>query len=352
MISAPRLHPVPIKSHPLMGLSLEECERRTLLPDKTTAIICTSSAPLQCFMWAVLSLLIRSDPFGFLEHITVVINGPDPRTGSPRLQDRKQAFLEELRALPWRKTDDDRCRDMPLTICRVWSQIGHSQAIEAAVPWCHTQNYLLMHDDAILLTPDWQRAASQLLQDPLLVLAAARQGDETQPAVFGALSWQPRGERRGECSLALPHLNTVFTLCRKALLAELGARWIGYHVEMPPFRPGELLDREFARRHYRTRGVMGHDPPDERIFTLLSMDIGSWVYREAVDAGYRFGEFPLGTVHHFVRMSWGADASEAFNAAATSRAVRDLELEISRHEPLERLYRKYADSGTVSTPMP
>lgn len=212
-------------------------------------------------MWAVLSLLSRSDPFGFLEHITVVINGPDRRTGSPELQDRKQAFLEELRGLPWRAPNGERARDMPLTVCRVWSQIGHAQAIETAVPWCRTESYLLMHDDAIVLRDDWQQQALGFLDDPLLVLATVRQGDEPRPAVFGGFSWQPRGERPGEWSLALPHLNTVFTLCRKNLLAALGARWTGYHVEMPLFRLSEWFDLEGAVRHYRATSVMRGERP-------------------------------------------------------------------------------------------
>lgn len=94
--------------HPHMLLDVGECEQNSSLYRKITAIIPSFSAPLECLLWSVFSLLTRSQPGDKLEHIIVSINGPDKRTGDPALQDKKQAFLEELRNLKWAH------RDMPL----------------------------------------------------------------------------------------------------------------------------------------------------------------------------------------------------------------------------------------------
>src|SRR6516162_7350459 len=128
-----------------MDMILTRCgyESKGLLPGKTTVVMATSQSRIECLMWSMFSLLLRSTPG--LEHIIVAINGPDPRTGDPGLQDAKQSFLGELRNTRWQASGRD-C-DMPLTVIRTWSRVGHSQATDGALPWVHTEFYTLMHDD-------------------------------------------------------------------------------------------------------------------------------------------------------------------------------------------------------------
>jgi hypothetical protein len=48
--------------HPQMVLSVKDCEERTSLASKTTAILATGASPLPVLMWSMLALLLRSQP--------------------------------------------------------------------------------------------------------------------------------------------------------------------------------------------------------------------------------------------------------------------------------------------------
>ena len=196
---------------PLVIFSPEFCEESTLKAGKVSAIIPTFSSPLNCFMWSVLSLVLRSDP-EVLDHIFVSINGPDSREGGEDLQDRKQAFLEDLRSADW--SGLPYFNPGAITISRTWSRVGHAQALEQCIPWVETEYYLSMHDDVIVRDPSWCNLGG------FGSVVAKTWGNQ----LVGRLG--SHGQR-----LELPHMSTIFTLCHKPSMTSLKARWTGFHLE-------------------------------------------------------------------------------------------------------------------------
>jgi len=209
--------------HPLMAMPIEECVERSHLKEKITAIVPTAFAPMETLMWAVFSLLLRSKPGSLLEHICVSIAGPDPRTGSAELMDKKQAFLEELRDMDWYHTDQpENKRHMPLTVSRVWSRVGYAETMEMALSWVHTDSYLLMHDDVIIKSPTWLSDVKESFYgNPNVALAYV-------PPLLGCAC--DHAIHRGMYLIRLPQLQTTFLLCRKKWIMKAGASWCGYHI--------------------------------------------------------------------------------------------------------------------------
>jgi hypothetical protein len=131
-----------------MAATFEECIDATHLRRKITAIIPSAGGPINPLLWAVFALLLRTPVHGLLEHFCVCLYG---RFGT---QDRKQAFLEALRDVEWR--DHTGSRPMPVTVIRAWDEDGSAaQAAQMAVPWVHTDAYLLMRDDVLIRDPGW-----------------------------------------------------------------------------------------------------------------------------------------------------------------------------------------------------
>lgn len=306
--------------HPRMVLSVKDCEERTSLAGKTTAILATGNSPLPVLMWSVFALLLRSEPQR-LEHFMVAINGPDARTGDPALQDRKQAFLEDLRGLRWHG------RDMPLTVIRVWSRVGHAQALEMAIPWVHTEFYTLLHDDVILRRP----FHVDCFEDRRIALAYV------PPLFAGGL-----GDFRlqGQYGLGLPHLNSAFLLCRKSAIMEVGTRWWGYHV---PFRfhlPEALDAAAFVALHAQ-EGQVKRPPQVGEPYDILSIDIGGWMYRQLSDRGYGFAALPADLICHLGAISWSNARTVEQNITRHQPVVAELEAELERHPEFLALYRRW-----------
>ncbi|NIQ15033.1 MAG: hypothetical protein GTO02_11780, partial [Candidatus Dadabacteria bacterium] len=94
-------------------------------------------------------------------------------TGDPTNQDKKQEFLEELRKLQWWRVQEPKHkRDMPITVMRVWSRIGHPESVEMALPWVHTDAFLIMHDDIIITKHNWLKEVKEKFYDnPDVVIA-------------------------------------------------------------------------------------------------------------------------------------------------------------------------------------
>jgi len=272
----------PLHEHMIAGLV--ESEEKTLLKDKATAIIATCQADLKYLMWSLFSLFLRTDRT-FMEHAIVVINGPDKRTGDPSLQDKKEKFLHEFR---------DEC-DMPITVTRTWSRIGHCQAIESAIPWVHTEYYLLMHDDIIVDDEKWpaQLQEKGFLQDPMRAVIAA------PPLLLNTIN---RTKYNGKNKVGLPHINTAFALVRKAAVVDSGAKWYGYHIPKKFTYDHSLA--EFMKYHGDS-GHFGHSPPKlGEEYEYINTDVGAWVYYNLRERGYRFHYFGRGTVFHFGAASW------------------------------------------------
>lgn len=266
-----------------MHLDQKTLEERTLMRGKITAIIPTSTAPFDMLRWTVLSLLCRSDPT-HLEHLIVTINGPDERTGDPSLQEEKELWLRRLLRAKWRG------RDMPLTIQRTLSRLGHAQALESAAAWVHTEFYLSIHDDVIVMAHDWTNRVLAGFTDPRLAVQVSA------PLAMGALGTFTTPD--GRPMLSFPHLSTHFTAVRKSALIETGARWPGYHVEGEFVLPAATIDR-------LTRSHQPHVSRLERgEHKIWSQDIGAWVWARLEWHGYRVVEIPKDVCIHFLAASW------------------------------------------------
>lgn len=327
--------------HDKMLMNIEELEQETSVPGKITAIIATCQAPIKTLLWSIFSLLYRSDP-SVLEHIIVSINGPDIRTGDPSLQDEKQKCLELLRGCKWYG------REMPLTIQRTWSRIGHTQAMEAAIPWVHTEHYLIMHDDVLVVNPAWtddfklfaNNPNAAIMYDPPLLLSG----------VYKKM-------HNGVWKLALPHLNSDFLVCKKPILNSLGVRWWGYHLENKKIAAtedfvnwhmenGHMLDVESDKFHPNTAKLHRSSKEDvlNTDFNAFNMDIGSWVYYKVVDSGYSFTPLTKGYVYHFTSGSWN---DNTFNKGVKNgtHLIDDLEKTIEYNQQIVpnswHVYRKY-----------
>lgn len=316
--------------------SPKACEEMTLIPKKVCAIMPTFSAPMNCFMWAVFSLMLRSDPRE-LEHLIVGINGPDSRDPNPAgcpLQDKKQAFIEDLRNV---STWDHPGMFNPgaITLIRTWSRIGHSQMLEQCINWVHTEFYLSIHDDVVVLDKDWGKSVADF-KDERLVAKTCSGGTG-----LGAVLLR-RMQKVGN-TFELPHFNTIFTLCSKPRMRMINANWVGYHMKKK-FRISDFTDYdEFMERH-KELGSMEVLHPELSIKTdqeyeACSMDIGTFVYSQIARNNMKVSEFAPETIRHFEAVSWRNQAA----AYGTHQEIKDLEAEIAKIPEYQTIYLKYKE---------
>jgi hypothetical protein len=300
-------------------LSVGECETRTSVKNKICFIIPTSNAPIECLMWSIFSLLLRSKHNGLLEHIIVGINGPDKRTGNVEIQDQKQKFLEELRDMKW--VD----RDMPLTINRVWSRVGHCQTLEQCVCWAHTEYYVSMHDDVILLDENWENQCLEFFQNEDEIIKTCGENLIIGLGDYGN-------------SLLMPHINTAFCLCKKALIKKIGGSWIGYHIA-GDFYIGNFVNYDNFIKFYKKGNALdlSRIPQKEKIYNILSMDIGYDILSKIIKNNLKMSKFKNNTIKHFEKASWGNQ-----DVAKTSwQEVKDLEEKLKQIPEFYDLYLKY-----------
>jgi len=305
-------------------LTYEQCEKMTLIPGKVCGIIPTSTAPLKSFMLSVFSLFLRSDP-DVLDHLIVAINGPDERTGDTSNQDLKQSFIEDVRNTKWRRYE----HGMPITLIRTWSRIGHAQTLEQCIPWVHTEFYLAMHDDVLVLDSGWCDRTCDFRNDEKMVCVSAGSPIHQRLCAVGDI-------------LGLPHFNSVFTLCSKPKMKSINANWIGYHVPLN-FRVDNLWDYddfiEYHRRHDLLCVTNKIGPPNKE-YKVLSIDIGGCFLHDMVNRNLKMGEFREGLIKHFSSLSWAQDRIQHFNEGDFEE-VRTLEKEIMNEPEFAEIYSRY-----------
>jgi hypothetical protein len=316
--------------------SAKECERTTLIPRKICAVLPTFSSPMNCFMWSVFSLFLRSDPRE-LEHVIVGINGPDSRDPNPAgcpLQDRKQCFIEDLRNISsW--SHPGKFNPGAITLVRTWSRIGHAQMLEQCINWVHTEYYLCMHDDVLIMDEGWSKCLSEFDSDPKMISKA-----------WGGLPGNPmllRKMQKVGNTFELPHFNTIFALFSKPLMRMVEASWIGYHFKKG-FRVSDYLDYEKFIHLHRDLGSLEELHPDLSIrddtaYDACSMDIGTFVYSQIVRNGMRSGQFPEETLRHFEAVSWRNQQA----AYESHPEVEDLESEIRAIPEYWDIYERYRE---------
>jgi hypothetical protein len=316
--------------------SPKKCEEETLIPKKVCAIVPTFSAPINCFMWSVFSLMLRSNPRE-LEHIIIGINGPDSRDPNPQghpLQDKKQSFVEDLRNVP---TWDHPGMFNPgaITLVRTWSRIGHAQMLEQCINWVHTEFYLSMHDDVIVMNRDWANAIEEFKDERLVVKTCS--GGTGLGAVL------LRRMQKVNNTFELPHFNSIFTLCSKPRMRMINANWIGYHMKKK-FKVSDFIDyHKFMDMHrnlgslevvHPTLSIRGDDEYDS-----CSMDIGTFVYSQIARNNMRVSEFPQETIKHFEAVTWRNPGA----AYEPHQEVKDLEAEIAKIPEYQTIYLKYKE---------
>jgi len=296
-----------------------ECEKITNIPNKITAIIPTYSCDMSNFMLCVFSLLLRSSP-EILEHIIVGINGPDERTGGTELQDNKQKFIEELRKMTWFG------KMMPITLSRTWSRLGHAQMIEQCLAWVHTEYYLLMHDDVMILDKKWNKEASSFFLNKNSVMKS--QDALSEWSLF-------KVDKR----IVFPHFtNTNFLLCSKNIMKKLGADWVGYHVDLN-YQVDNLTSYKKLIEYWKDKKMLkpDHNIKKEDKFDSMSLDIGSFILPKILDSKYDVEYFSKDCTSHMTAGSW-MNSEGSFSLSEISR----LEKELKDHPEYEDLYLKYA----------
>jgi hypothetical protein len=317
-----------------MIVDIEDMIDYRSIKNKITYIIPTSTAPVNNLLWSVFSLLLRTKPEDCVEHFCVSINGPDKRTGDPTLQDKKQAFLEELRRLKWYHTDNPQNgRDMPVTVLRTWSRIGHPQAIESVLPWVHTDSYAITHDDIILAKHDWTKELKEKFFDQPDVAIA-----NVEPLLC-AISETARLNNKN--LLRFPHMLTTFLVCKKKLMARMQANWIGYHIEKE-FTIDELTGNADEFIEYWKNFTNHNLPPMKGLtYNYISMEIGAWIFQKMREHNLRAVRLNPKTIAHFVAMSWDTTEAQKMKFEYYKPLVKELEEEIKQHPEYSKLYEKY-----------
>jgi len=321
--------------HPHMIVDIDEAAELTTVPEKLTAIIPTSTAPIKTLLWTVFAMLLRTKVKSPLEHIIVCINGPDRRTGDPSLQDKKQEFLEELRGMKWwNAKNPKKQRDMPLTVLRVWSRIGHPESVEMALPWVHTEAYLLTHDDVIINKHEWiNEVKEKFFSDPEVIIAYS-------PTLMCCQC--DSALHQNKPLLRFPHLLCAFLVCRKKLIYKLGSSWSGYHIETEPFHLHERVENvEKFMEYYNRIGLLDHPPQTKEPYHYISMEMGAWHFYNAVQAGYKFEQLDPTLLFHLGAMSWESDDGRTRRVDQYKEHVDNLEKEIFEHPDYGPLYEKY-----------
>lgn len=306
-----------------MWLSEQTCVEETSVPN-ITVVIPTNQSPCKVLMWSLFSLILRTKPLERLGHFIITINGPDERTGDPSLQDRKQRMLEELRSFSFFHWTNG----MPLTIQRTWSRVGHGEALDTAIPWVHTEEYLLAHDDIILKDGAWLEKLGRHYDDHLIFATTV------DPVLNGRFNFTPYRTHLGDgYHLGFPHLNTSFLLCKRAISKQLGLTWRGYHVNKLKHLGAEEI--QFLARHYGLE--VGKIPPGPATINIFSYDIGAWAYHHLKRNNYRIEPtLPYSTTHHFGAVSWG-QGDRLLSGAET---IDELEKEIGL-SPFAEIYNKW-----------
>lgn len=275
-----------------MLLTEEEACEYNAIPG-TTAIIVTYNTNPRIFALSLLSLLRCT----YLEHVIVVINGPDDRIGDPSIQDVKQSFLEAIRK---EKFNRDMLHlttrgsiDMPLTVMRIWSRLGHSQAIDSAIPWVHTKNYILMHDDVLIMKEKWNEDLESLLEKENVGFIHAGKF-----LMLDHISKRINGEKIG---LGFPHPGTTLIVAKRSRLNNF--RWSGYFAHAPsPRHVFENLDLKTAAKDQK----IDKDVPENAEF--LSYDVGAFMLHHLKQTNMEFLQLPNDTALHLTSFSWLSQA--------------------------------------------
>jgi hypothetical protein len=309
----------PGKFDPLVLFTPEFCEMNCLLKEKISAVIPTFSSPINCFIRSIFSLVLRSDP-RFLHHVFISINGPDSREGGNELQDKKQSFIEDLRSAKWPGSGFN---PGSITLIRTWSRIGHSQALDQCVPWIDTEYYLSMHDDVLVMDSSWCNLNDFHDNESLIMKTWGSY-------LSGRL--KNTGSR-----LDMPHINTIFTLCKKSIMTSLGVNWSGFSLNLP-FKISDHIDIKVLEGNHKRLESLGFGASlDRDQYESISLDIGSFLFSRICARGLDIGRFDINTIRHFGSSSWRPRSNFKI------LEVDELEQQIMSVDSYWEIYEKYLE---------
>lgn len=299
--------------HPKMCLSINECADKTTLKDKVTFIIQSYDTPMQKFMLSVFSVLLSSRNGGPFEHLCVCINGPDSRTGSTLLQDKKQKFIEELRSYGWHPYNSEKRHDAPLTLIRAWSRIGKAESLEMATRWVHTNHYVFM-DDNVIINKSWETELHKFLTDDSIAIAGI---NPPKTKIVPE-------HHQGMYLVRFPPISTKFLACKKKYMLETGSRLNEYFV------PNEYNFLEFDNKNLEKEffDFWGIDKVDFELclekYNYVWHQLGSWLYYNIKEKNLKI---------------------QNLNEKILSLHTENLENEIKKYPKFEELYRRYMEEN-------
>jgi hypothetical protein len=303
-----------------MIFSVDEAEQLTLIPKKTTVIVASCQCEMRTFMLSFLALVLRSKPEN-VEHFMVALNGGDDRYNNAALQDKKQLFLEEVRRLKWNN------KDMPLTISRTWSRVGHTQALESCIPWVHTEYYTISHDD-VLVQKGWDDEFMNKMEDKQTILAFH------PPLLMEGLS---KNYHEDGWKVSLPHMNSALITCKKALMTKLGVRWYGYHIKNE-FKLYEKVEAKEFLKYHNENGHIESFPFIEGTYKYANMDVGSWVYDAIKKSSYKMSRVNTKVALHLGGMSW---EEKKYDRKKRGEYQYNLsEMELDKYPEFKEVYEK------------
>lgn len=278
---------------------------------KTTVIIPTGPAHIQCLKLSLLSLLEQAD-LSQIDKIIVSINGVDPRSGDTSLQDQKESFCRLLQS-----------QGYPVEPIRVWSRVGFGQPIQMALPLVETDNYLLMHDDLIVLDNSWQKE----MRDSF---SAGFSAVISRPVLPMKLTTTVYDAAKATTIFYPPNINNSFSAFKKDAV-----KWSEYffkadcdnislneffihHPKAYTLLAGDNYEANLAKK---TRMIFC-DRKIERFATeALHYGLGSWFIMDVLEGRKRIATFSR-TQHHLEAMSWKDTATwEATHPDPTTREV-------------------------------
>jgi len=221
-----------------------------------------------------------------------------------------------------------------------------------ALPWVHTDNYIISHDDIIITKEFWiEEIKERFFKNPKAAIAYSN------PLLCAFCA---SAEYKNKNLLRFPHLLTTFLVCKKKLIDSLPSRWCGYHIEMPDFKIEELagdFDKFMAGNLKALTPYLPEDmdaktiwsylpepPPKKDLkYNYISMEIGAWHFYNLKERNLEFMQIDPNLIVHFVKMSWDTEEKKKSKVQEKYQWVEKIEQKILKHPEYSKLFLKYRD---------
>jgi len=200
-----------------------------------------------------------------------------------------------------------------LTIIRAWSRVGHGQAVDMAMPWIHTEAYLLLGDDYIVRDSRWvDHLKTELLDKPEVGYLRSAHWPCGVCQNPGTGKWQIQQAR----------FSSHFFAIKKAVAEELGIRWAGYFVNCDFKIDQHYVDANVPYEDQLLAIQHGCGPVAELNYGELIADTGAWPRKLLEVAGVQGGIMDSDTfVLQNRDLSWHLDKDALWQLYADIKKV-------------------------------